>query len=62
MNIRLLLRTKERKDYMSFVEWYEDTYGNQWHEDYASLGSSIEWLEEYRKYCDQNNIKPIWNG
>ncbi|MFE8701140.1 hypothetical protein ACFYKX_11095 [Cytobacillus sp. FJAT-54145] len=47
---------------MSFVEWYKHTYGDEWHEDYALLGCSHEWLDAYQTYCDQHHLEPIWNG
>ena len=48
---------------MTFVEWYEATHDDQWHEDYAGLGGFIQEKEdEYSTYCHEHDIEPVWNG
>ncbi|MFE8701118.1 hypothetical protein ACFYKX_10985 [Cytobacillus sp. FJAT-54145] len=48
---------------MSFTEWYEKTYQEKWHEDYAWLYRfASEVSKGYETYCKEHNIQPIWNG
>ncbi|MED1093816.1 hypothetical protein [Bacillus paramycoides] len=44
---------------MSYTEWYENKYGDKWTDNHAVLMSVIG---GYEGYCNENNIKPIWNG
>lgn len=47
---------------MSFIDWWECNCGEKWHEDYALSNYASGWLEQYKIYCSEKNIKPIWNG
>jgi hypothetical protein len=48
---------------MTFTQWYEKTHRDWWHEDYASLYRfADEMASEYKDWCKENNVKPIWNG
>jgi hypothetical protein len=48
---------------MSFVEWYESTYQEKWHQDYVLLYSFAgEMIKAYKEYCKKNHVKPEWNG
>ncbi|MED0988076.1 hypothetical protein [Bacillus paramycoides] len=44
---------------MSYTEWYENKYGDKWTDKHTVLMSVIDGYEEY---CNENNIKSIWNG
>ena len=48
---------------MTFTEWYKKHKDHDWNEDYALLyGFANEVTDEYEKYCNENNISPVWNG
>jgi hypothetical protein len=47
---------------MSFAEWFEDEYSEQWHEDYADTRTGYIASIEYEEFCKRNNLEPVWNG
>ena len=48
---------------MTFTQWYTRAHKTDWHEDFALLyGHCEDVQEEYVKYCEENKLKPIWNG
>lgn len=50
----------ERKvKYLSYTDWYKETYNDEWTIDHAPL---ISLLDEYEKWCEKNKVNPIWNG
>lgn len=56
-------RHSEVIESMTFTEWYESKYKEKWHEDYAGLYGFAESMSiEYKEWCKENNVKPVWNG
>ena len=47
---------------MTFKEWYEDTYKDSWHEDYAELRTGYIALIEYEEFCSRNHLDAIYDG
>ena len=48
---------------LTFTEWYEKTYEEKWHEDYAGLYRFVNHMSvKYEKYCEDKGIRPVWDG
>ena len=47
----------------SFSCWFFREYEFDWNVEYLENGSfSNEASAKYENWCEENNIKPIWNG
>ncbi|MGV4321209.1 hypothetical protein [Bacillus mojavensis] len=48
---------------VTFTEWYQHTYKEEWHGDYAYLYTfADEITRKYEEWCVEQNIDPKWDG
>jgi hypothetical protein len=45
--------------FLTYTEWYKKTYNDEWTDNHAVLNSVTV---EYEKWCEENNLTPIWDG